>query len=213
MSQYSRKGLSKAELCELNDQLAVHAPSLLSLMSHLKQIQCSSEEIQPTNDHYKCPPEWNDLISALASSSPVCALIKPTDEVFTLLKKLKEEDITRDPKLMSTLQLEVPVLFKLLSSIHAYPKHVLGPIVDRLVEAAEAPFVDGLINVAIQALESTCDESLGYFPSLPVVRRRKIYGADSIKGKICTKKSYGHPVLLPGIFTMYCKHGKCSTCK
>ena len=204
MSQYSNKGLTETELYELRDRLTVFAPSLLELMKYL--INKPAEEVK--HSRCQCPPEWSDFIHALASASPVCALVKPDKAVFALLQAIKEGNITRDPQLMISLQHEVPVLFKLLSSLHTYPRQVLGPIVDRLIEVAEAPFVNERDHVSIPDEGESNRESMSFFPSLPTIRKRKIYGADSVKGRICTKKSYGHPVLLPGIFTMYCKHGK-----
>ena len=50
--------------------------------------------------------------------------------------------------------------------------------------------------------------SLCYFPSLPRVRIRRCFEADTDrKTVVCTKKSSGHPSLLPGIFTIFCPHG------
>ena len=51
-------------------------------------------------------------------------------------------------------------------------------------------------------------KSLCFFPSLPRVRIRRHYEADTErKATICTKKSYGHTSLSPGVFTIFCPHG------
>ena len=50
---------------------------------------------------------------------------------------------------------------------------------------------------------------LAYFPCLPKIRDRGFYDIDSSSKAVgCTKQSSGHPTLLPGIFTVYCPHGK-----
>ena len=61
-------------------------------------------------------------------------------------------------------------------------------------------------------LPPTADE-LRFFPNLPLLSRHGNYTADkSLKthdSESCRKASYGHPSLLPGIFTVFCPHGIC----
>jgi hypothetical protein len=56
------------------------------------------------------------------------------------------------------------------------------------------------------------EDGLGFFPSLPMIRRRGMFVADKQGSKqredFCTKFSKGHPSLLPGVFTVFCPHGK-----
>lgn len=48
-----------------------------------------------------------------------------------------------------------------------------------------------------------------FFPCLPKIRTRGVYEADrKSKQLICTKRTSKHPSLLPGVFTIYCEHGK-----
>ena len=59
-------------------------------------------------------------MKSLASASPVCAqLVRPHQDVFNLLAKLATgiEDMHRSTSAMSSLQREIPTLFKLISSI------------------------------------------------------------------------------------------------
>ena len=52
-------------------------------------------------------------------------------------------------------------------------------------------------------------KNLCYFPTLPLICRRRNYEADSSKRAIvCTKQETGHPSLLPAVFTLFCHHGK-----
>ena len=51
-------------------------------------------------------------------------------------------------------------------------------------------------------------KNLCFFPSLPQVHIQRHYEADAErKTTNCTKKSYGHPSLSPGVFTIFCPHG------
>lgn len=63
--------------------------------------------------------------------------------------------------------------------------------------------------------ESTCNPppkvTLAHFPKLPAYRQRPTFAADKVAGNtdlLCTKKSSRQPTLLPGLFTIYCRHGK-----
>ena len=49
-----------------------------------------------------------------------------------------------------------------------------------------------------------------YFPTLPKIRKRGQYPLDrnSIKNQSCRKQLKGHPYLGPGLFTIFCVHGK-----
>ena len=57
------------------------------------------------------------------------------------------------------------------------------------------------------------DDFLFCFPSLPLVRSPRYYAADQKSLKedrdTCRKFSSTHPVLTPGIFTIFCSHGVC----
>ena len=53
------------------------------------------------------------------------------------------------------------------------------------------------------------DECPYDYSKAKLVKRRKTNAADhSIRTNICTKRYLGHPTLLPGIVSLYCKHGK-----
>lgn len=53
-----------------------------------------------------------------------------------------------------------------------------------------------------------------FYPALPSVRSRGRYEMDNSGSKKkqhnetdCTKRSKGHPSLLPGVFCLFCEHG------
>ena len=172
----------------------------------------------PTNDveTLSCPLPWVELLRSLACASPVCALVRPNQEVFTLLK-----DVATDPEkarhcsaTMASLQKEIPVLFTLISSQPTTSSRILSSIVDELVRKSNAPFVTDSFNetssLKREHVESKSSFKYSYFPSLPPLRSRNVYSADKQckQNVVCTKNSSGHPTLLPGIFTLYCPHGK-----
>ena len=191
------KGISSSELNDLEELVSVHAPSMLPL---LKLI---------TRSHPACPAEWSPLLRSLASPSAVCGLVHPSEELFHLLKKIPHDDITLDVENMQLLQREVPVFFDLVKNIKYLPTESLVPLIDAIIEKANAPFLLGSGSDDTPASRSELQE-LAFFPSLPKVRARGSYECDRKNPKLpgCTKQSSGHPSLLPGIFTLYCPHGK-----
>lgn len=209
LKEFCIKGITQLEWNELSDQLLPKfAPSIGLLFQHLKaEINISSLPL------VSCPNMWSKFISALACPSPVCALVHPSDKVFTLLRKIVSEDITRDPISMQLLQQEIPVIFDLLNKNSGnLPRKCLTTIIEVMISKASAPFsaaeVEDSPDTSLN-VEPVLQE-LAYFPSLPKVRSRGLYSADqhTTKGVKCTKQSSGHPSLLPGIFTLFCPHGK-----
>ena len=80
---------------------------MIALMDYLKaDFITSGVTLMP-------PKVWCGLIAALATPSPVCALVHPSDKLFHLIERMKSENITVDPVAMQTLQQEIPVLFVL----------------------------------------------------------------------------------------------------
>ncbi len=113
---------------------------------------------------------------------------------------------------MKHLQEEIPVVFDLILSLGHYPT-VITPILKEMVIKSKAPFID-LPCITEGSSEAVQQEDqlkdLCFFPTLPRIRRRRSYQADTNRRNfLCTKKSTGHPSLLPGIFTIFCHHGRC----
>ena len=81
-------------------------------------------------------------------------------------------------------------------------------LINALIDKANAPFKCTEGECAQGAVEES--EELSYFPNLPVIQPRGKYEADKHvrRGIGCTKHSSGHPSLLPGIFSLFCPHGK-----
>lgn len=155
--------------------------------------------------HQRCGVVW--LLHALATPSPVCALVHPSDKLFHLLERMKSENITVNPVAMQMLQQEIPVLFELLRLLKYVPTKVLSPLIAALIEKSAAPFSSDS-NHSVTSVCAAKMEPLSFFPQLPSIRSRGTYTADrtNTTKKICAKH-HGHPTLLPGIFTSFCQHG------
>ena len=162
----------------------------------------------------KCPSEWSELLSALASPSPVCGLVHPSEQLFAILRRIQSEDITRDVSSMRVLQTEIPVLFDLLRCVAHFPVQSLFQVIEKLIEKSMAPF-DAESSKSDEKTSDVREDilrELSYFHCLPKVRVRGSYSVDSRRKAVgCTKQSGGHPTLLPGIFTVYCPHGELIT--
>lgn len=204
LKDFTKKGLTLIEFAELEELITLHAESMAPLFNFLKQGMNTALSI------VFCPSEWSTFIGALASSSAVCALVHPSDRVFALLMKIAtDQSLTANPTYMQILQEEVPILFKLLSSVTNLPRKCLLPLITMIIEKASAPFNDGDNPETAPADTKSELEELAYFPSFPKVRARGMFNADCHQRKVvkCTKQSSGHPSLLPGIFTLFCPHG------
>lgn len=122
---------------------------------------------------------------------------------------MDSKDLTTDLNAMELLQKEFPLLFSLLWALKTNKyTNVLIPIINDLILKSNAPFTAPTSDNASSSSSGSSTE-LSYFPSLPVIRERGCYTADRVsREKLCTKLSRGHPTLLPGLFTVYCEHGK-----
>lgn len=196
LKKFASDGLSDDEIQELVELTAVNAPYLNQFVEYLVK-RC--ENISYLK---KCPQKWSEIVLALASASPVCALIHPGDEFHELLTKILNKEVDLDT--LQILQEECPLLFEILRESNSLPSQFC-PVLRELLKRSKAPF-----NVPENVL---CNQNIqnnddGYFPTLPIVRSRGSYVADSRqKAKICTKRGSSHPTLLPGIFTLFCSHG------
>lgn len=213
LSEYASSGLSSQDISEMIELLNEYAPSAAMVVSSIMSDQDTNFASIIKSNMYRCPNDWASLMKSLASTSPVCALLHPSDSVAKLVSSMKEKDITKDAILMQKLQQEIPVIFALIRSLAYYPQKILIPLLEELWIKAKAPFnledcVDKPEDASVENSECHFDD-LSYFPGLPKIRSRGIYVADKKSNDtICTKRSSRHPALLPGIFTLFCEHGK-----
>lgn len=204
LRKFCSKGVTCCEFSELGSLIAQHAPSLSGVLESCTDYSTSSMVC--------CLPDWQNLILALASVSPVCGLVHPSESLYDLLREVADrlENIRKSSIVMEKLQIQIPVLFELISTLPRISAQILKPILETLVEKSKAPFPDQ--STTLTQAESTSDISqspLSHFSSPPCMRARHSYLADrqSKRKPVCSKHSSGHPTLLPGTFTMYCQHG------
>ena len=209
LRQFTVKGLSLQEFEEFTSLLQVYTPSLNPI------VMSALVEPNPTSCRkvFKCIDEWSQLLHSLAVTSPACGLLHPSSRANDLVKDMCGHDITKDAKTMKVLQEEFLVLFHTIRKLNSYPLHLLKPLLECLLQKANAAFISVPESKVITAINvpinNEDDNELSYFPLLPKRRQRRQYEADKKGGTtVCTKKSSRHPSLLPGIFTLFCKHGK-----
>lgn len=204
-------------MSEMIDLLNEHAPSAAMVISSITDSDTNlSSKLK--SYIYKCPREWATLMKSLASTSPTCTLLHPSNSVASLVCSMREIDVTKDVVLMQRLQQEIPVIFRLVRSLAYYPLKTLSPLSKDLWTKANAPFctvdcLDKPEDATVVNCESGVSSDLSYFPGLPKVRSQGVYiGDKKLSDIICTKRSSRHPALLPGIFTLFCEHGMCTLC-
>lgn len=85
LMKYVKKGLTDEEM----DILLTKCPlAIKEVLSHI------DTDLQV----HQCPSLWTDFIHSIGSSSPVCALIHPEKQAISLIERLCNEDITKDPQ-------------------------------------------------------------------------------------------------------------------
>jgi hypothetical protein len=151
------------------------------------------------------------FLLSLASTSPVCAYIPINKEALAVLSRIVAgENLSCDPNAWSNLQQLSPVLFDVLSKYGSAEIPVqFTTLLQVLIDKAIGIFAD-CVDIEEEPSDTTSDES-AFFPALPLLRNRSTYTADKQQSGadvICGKTFRGHPTLLPGIFTIYCSHGK-----
>jgi hypothetical protein len=164
------------------------------------------------NESMVAPLTVQDLLLSLSSASPVCSYMHVNPYVRRLMDALKAGvNLKDDPEHWKNLREHIPVMYGLVdnSSVTAIP-HSLVNLILELWNRAERTFSGVLPHVEEAAVIE--EEELSFFPSLPKIRSRGSYTADISKtlkvANSCKKNYTGHPTLLPGIFTVYCRHGK-----
>ena len=107
---------------ELKQLIAVKAPFLSELLRK-----------------YKCPIDWDKFVLALASSSAVCAIIHPGNELQQVLTTIADGTTDLDIYTLHFLQQNCPVILNLLQKVKP-PQKQLSPVLYELLKKANAPF-------------------------------------------------------------------------
>ena len=158
------------------------------------------------------PPSILTFFMCLSSSSPVCSYTGVNSDMHKLLPDLCIHNLRGDLSLWRSIQFNLPLLFNALVSFSRdnFPPEWHGVFIYLKLKAGQ-PYVTA---PAVNGPDSTdVTGSYGYFPNcLPKYRDQGKYTKDSQSTssdeRPCRKTHRGHPTLLPGIFTIYCPHGK-----
>lgn len=162
--------------------------------------------VESYNRFVNAPKEMKKLFSCIASSSPVCSYLFPSNECLDLMSKLFDRNCAMDAHLMKDLQEKLPIFFKALTSLlcKCFPEE-FRVMLSTLTRISQEPYHGA------KEVQKEKDDKLtyGFFPNLPIFRGRGSFKADLLNEKnFCTKKKAKHHKLVPGIFTVYCRHGK-----
>lgn len=142
-------------------------------------------------------------MKVLSSNSAVCGTFHARS-IYLVEQLLDLKDIMSNVQFLQNLQTHIPFLFNFITGLNCVPKFV-RPVLEEIIIRTKNPF---LIKPHQRDLTQNQD-SLAFFPNLPKLFTRGIYKMDKIKSDpVCSKKGTKHPSLLPGIFTVFCQHGK-----
>ena len=207
---FSDEDISKEEYDELMNLLRTCDPQT---SDDLRKLIL---RIQPDSNSVICPKKWREFIKVLSTPSPVCAFLHPNQHIEQLMIEIAENiDIWSYPEKMRDLQHHIPVLHQLIADLRdeGVPPE-LGPVLQAIITLAKECYAikkTGALE-STAAVSTSMESPLSYFPALPVKRDRGFYKKDTCpttrhSSRTCTKRSKGHPTLLPGLFTLYCQHG------
>ena len=121
--------------------------------------------------------------------------------------KIFEFDLAEDEVLMTKLQKYLPIFFDLVVCLlcKRLPDD-FKDLVSTLIRVSQVPFEKAL---PVQGSTAPTESPYNVFPSMPVCRERGKFEADKLSEvRGCTKRYKKHRNLMPGIFTVYCIHGK-----
>ncbi|XP_041962185.1 uncharacterized protein LOC121720256 [Alosa sapidissima] len=148
---------------------------------------------------------YRALFKELAKATPACALCHLGPEMDSIIKCLMTEDNVT----------QLSSVMKALVDHHHHPWPLpphLRPPLEEVLRVAKAPFQQVAEEEDIME-PNAGDVDDAVFPFLPILRARGVYEADIRRKKIrsCKKISPRHFALIPGIFTVLCKHGVCTS--
>ncbi|XP_056021296.1 uncharacterized protein LOC125649645 isoform X2 [Ostrea edulis] len=187
--------LIEAEVTKLFDLLGYHNKELQALVQSFGRSEIA-------------PPPYRPFLKNLALDSPICGMFHPSDHLQRIIQKMKIKDPKSSPELLEELQMQLPLVYKLVCSINHTPYHLVE-LLESLVEKAANSYPENTTATSLMDNHLLKDS---FFPSLLPLRSRGTYKMDfttNKKGKYECTKSKGHPSLLPGVFCLFCEHGVC----
>ena len=153
------------------------------------------------------------LLRSLASVSPVCSYYPPVETLSSIMARLSSGlVIQHEPESFAELQSSAPIIYAALAALPPTPISVNWQRLFGEMQA-KAQYIFSIEKHDLASSNCT-EESYSFFPYWPLINQRGVYDQDvkNEKSRDRCKKAYpGHPNLLPGLFTVYCEHGKASS--
>ena len=112
MKEFATSGVNQDELKELLELVASKATFLSSLLAYLLNNTIMAM------DKVKCPDHWIEFITALAGTSPVCALIRPDPQLHRVIKQIANGLNSFETSMLHFLQQNCPILVNLIQKVH-----------------------------------------------------------------------------------------------
>ncbi len=224
------KKLTGEEMEELMEALKTECREVHNLLVYIQasstpedhQYAKASATIQFETVPFTCPAVWVPFVEALGTATPVCGLIHQDEVLLAALEILVKGNGTVSSEILGILKTKFPVLHDIVITFESFkcPAALLS-VIKLLVSKSKKPFegknaVSDADSLLVDNNENEDDHELSYshWPGLEQGRRRGQYAIDKESKKSpmnCHKSSKGHPTLLPGVFTMFCEHGKLCT--
>eukprot|EP00794_Sanderia_malayensis_P010517 gene10517-11621_t len=220
------KKLTGEEMEELMSILKTDCLEVHDLLSHIQaccipidhQYARESEKTKLETVPFTCSRVWMPFVEALGVATHVCGLIHQDNVLLTALENLVKANGAVSAEILGIVRTKFPVLHDIVSTFEKFQCPIaLLPVLKILVEKSKQPFQDyNGVDAADDDLllsegESPEHSIYSHWPCLTQSRRRGKYSVDKKGSKkdtmSCHKTSKGHPTLLPGVFTMFCKHG------
>lgn len=157
LSQFAKGFCDTDELLSLCEK---YTPLLNEMVQYLVTKGIKGTQSQ-------CPSEWMQFVAALATSSPVCALIHPSDTLLKTLCGLESGQNVQSIESLPYLQQQVPVLFDLIHRIKSFPSF-LSPVVKEMADKAELPF-QAILESSSSLPLAHDTQDIAFFPHLPLL--------------------------------------------
>ncbi len=159
----------------------------------------------------KFPKAIADLIKCVASSSQVCSYLPALEEVIHNLDEIASSATNSESSAaLLVIQKMAPVVFNALGTIKSQklPTKWID-LFHALYQVSTGTFRNSQHQLPEADSNSDCTK-LDYFPHWPALYTRGTYQADKnskVQAEVCSKDIKQNS-LMPGLFTVYCEHGK-----
>lgn len=166
-----------------------------------------------TYDSWHCLPKAiRAFVQCFSRTSPVCSYFPPVDDFFVHVRSLSHVATTigDQSEAMMCIQAVSPIIFEALTTIKDSKLPAAWSDLFGLLEDITTKTFRRQPHQLSPPTHSQCQSSFAYFPNWPAKCARGIYKLDNVKctSEQCKKEKPGKHSLLPGIFTVYCEHGK-----